>query len=183
MPLQVKILPEREDWVSCPRCLAELVDVYVFHVFVGDGSDKTDPMCAKCFLGGEQLFIIEQPDLSPGRHPPSRRLVKRTQKEERELAKRAGGRRQPASGALPGLKGDGVLKGVARWDSKMCFSKTVSWNFDDLVKIRSEAAYGEIPAIITAFTDRATHQVRERWVTIPYEIWEEKIIHASHHHQ
>lgn len=126
---------------------------------------------------------IEPPDLSPGRRPPSRRLVKRTQKEERELAKRAGGRRQPASGALPGLKGDGVLKGVARWDSKMCFSKTVSWNFDDLVKIRSEAAYGEIPAIITAFTDRATHQVRERWVTIPYEIWEEKIIHASHHHQ
>lgn len=186
MPLQVKLIAEGSDGV-CAKCGRAYIAgnlLMAFHIFAEGGTDKTEAVCCDCLKQGAELSAtIELPDLSPGRQPPSRQLVKRTRKEERELASRAGGRRQPASGALPGLKGDGVLKGVARWDSKMCLSKKVSWDFDDLIKIRSEAAYGEIPAIITAFTDRHTHQVKERWVTIPYETWEEKIIHAADHHQ
>jgi hypothetical protein len=64
----------------------------------------------------------------------------------------------------------------------MCFSKKVSWDLDDLHKISGEAAFGEIPAIITAYTDRATLQVKERWVTIPYQVWEERILNAPRNH-
>lgn len=175
MPLQVKLIAD-QSLNGCANC-RRVDTTYVFHVFALGGSDVTEAFCVRCLAEGVELTaLIEPPDLSPGRRPPSKKLVKRTRREERELASDAGGRRQVASGALPGLKGDGYLRGVARWDSKMCFSKTVSWNFDDLVKIRGEAAFGEIPAIITAFTDKHTHQVRERWVTIPYETWEE-IIH------
>lgn len=182
MPLQVKLIAENGGALLCSKCAQSGLHVIVINVFVEGGSDKTEPICWYCLATGAGLSaLVEPPDLSPGRRPPSKKLVKRTRREERDLASDAGGRRQVASGALPGLKGDGYLRGVARWDSKMCFSKTVSWNFDDLVKIRGEAAFGEIPAIITAFTDKHTHQVRERWVTIPYETWEEKIIHAPRH--
>lgn len=178
MPLQIKlIITELGGAATCSKCTLVRA-VIAFDVFAEGGVDRTEAICFPClYQGGALSATIEPPDLSPGRMPPSKKLVKRTRKEERELAKDAGGRRQVASGALPGLKGDGYLKGVARWDSKMCFSKKVSWTFDDLEKIRGEAKYGEVPAIITAFTDKHTHQVRERWVTIPYEIWEERILH------
>jgi len=183
MPLHVKLIPETGG-IVCGYCWEPAAFLVAFHVFAADGSDKTKAVCKVCLQRGVELVaLIEPPEQAPGRQPPSRQLVKRTRKEERDLAASAGGRRQPGSGNLPWAKGDGVLKGVARWDSKMCFSKTVSWNLDDLVKIRSEAAWGEIPAIITTFADRTTQQVKERWVTIPHEVWEEKIIHASHQHQ
>jgi hypothetical protein len=182
MSLHVKLIAEDAE-VECSKCHNTSVHSMRIVVFAEGGSDKTEPVCAACLSLGVELSALIEPPAPPPRQPPSRQLVKRTRKEERDLAAGAGGRRQPGSGNLPWAKGDGVLKGVARWDSKMCLSKTVSWTFDDLVKIRSEAAFGEVPAIITAFTDRTTHQVKERWVTIPYEVWEEKIIHASHQHQ
>lgn len=183
MPLHVKVMPEIRLG-QCPKCLSGPPHHFVLHITAGGGMESTEPSCITCLLnGGEQTVLIEQPELSPGRQPPSKRLVKRTRKEEHELARDAGGRRQKGSGNLPWAKGDGVLKGIARWDSKMCFSKKVSWTLDDLVKIRSEADYGEVPAIITAFADRTTHQVQERWATIPYEVYQERIIHAAQHHQ
>lgn len=186
MPLQVKLVPttrQGEDW-PCSKCGAANVPVTFFTVFALNGADTTERLCMNCLHDGHEVSaLIEPPDLSPGRRPPSKRLVKRTRKEEYQLATDAGGRRQVASGALPGLKGDGYLKGVVRWDSKMCFSKQPSWTLDDLDKIRGEAAYGEVPAIITTFADKHTHQIRERWVTIPYEVYEEKIVHAARNHK
>ena len=41
-------------------------------------------------------------------------------------------------------------------------------------KIRGEAAFGEVPFLVTTFMDKATQEVRERWVTIPFEDWKEK---------
>lgn len=177
MPLHVKLIAEYDPIGHCSKCGRHGDDTYAIVVFIAGSSDMTERVCSRCLTGGVELSAsVEPADMSPGRRPPSKRLVKRTRKEEQKLADDAGGRKQVASGALPGLKGDGYLKGVARWDSKMCFSKKVSWDYDDLVKIRGEAAYGEIPAIITSYTDKATLRVAERWVTIPYEVFQDKIL-------
>lgn len=182
MPLHVTMISNSKGFGTCPGCNCQGLKLYSFSVFVDGGSEETDARCLGCMaLGMSFTALVEPADMTPGRRPPSKRLVKRTRKEEQKLADDAGGRKQVASGALPGLKGDGYLKGVARWDSKMCFSKKVSWDFDDLVKIRGEAAYGEIPAIITAYTDKSTMRVQERWATIPYEVFQERILNARNH--
>ena len=173
MPLRVKIFPE-VVLGACPRCQTGHHH-FVFHITAEGGMDKTDPCCLTCLLkGGEQTVLIELPDLSPGRKPPSRRARKRTDKEEYELAELSGGRRQKGSGSLPHLKGDFHRKGVYRGESKTCFGKDPSWTLDELIKIRSEAAYGEVPVLVTTFMDKATHEVKERWATIPFENWQEK---------
>jgi hypothetical protein len=118
--------------------------------------------------------VIEPPDLSPGRRPPSRRIRKRTDKEEQELADLSGGRRQKGSGAVPYLKGDFHRKGVYRGESKSVFGKSPSWTLDELTKIRGEASFGEVPVLVTTFMDKHTHAVKERWATIPFENWQEK---------
>ncbi len=40
-----------------------------------------------------------------------------------------------------------------------------------LDKIRSECSPGEQPALVVTFKDKHTHQERESWVVIPYEVW------------
>jgi hypothetical protein len=104
MSLQVKLIPEVSHKADqlCPGCGALGVALLSFTVFAQEGSDTMEARCLTCLAEGETLSaLIEPPDLSPGRRPPSKRLVKRTRKEERELAADVGGRRQVASGALP----------------------------------------------------------------------------------
>lgn len=174
MPLHVKLIVDAHGAARCSKC-ERFDETFAITVFAEGGSDITEPVCVRCLSAGVSLSAtIEPVDLSPGRHPPGRRVRKRTDKEERELAQLSGGRRQKGSGSLPHLKGDFYKKGVYRGESKTCFSKSPSWTLDDLTKIRSEAAYGEAPVLVTTFMDRATHQVRERWATIPFETWLEK---------
>lgn len=170
MPLHVKLIAE-EVLDPCAKC-GRFGGVFVFSVFVEGGTDKTEAICARCLVAGAEVSAsVEPPDLSPGRRAPSRRIRKRTDKEEYELAELSGGRRQKGSGSLPHLKGDFHRKGVYRGESKTCFGKDPSWTLDELVKIRSEAAYGEVPVLVTTFMDKATHEVKERWATIPFENW------------
>lgn len=174
MSLHVKLIAEGV-LAQCSKCRGFHPDTFVFNVFAEGGSDKTEPVCSRCLEEGVELNVcIEPPDLSPGRRAPSRRIRKRTDKEEQVLADLSGGRRQKGSGALPYLKGDFHRKGVYRGESKTCFSKDPSWTLDELTKIRSEAAFGEVPVLVTTFMDKHTHAVKERWATIPFENWQEK---------
>ena len=128
-----------------------------------------------CLREGIELNAsIELPDLSVGRRPPSRRVKRRVTKEEYELGDLTGAKRQKGSGSLPWAKGDLHRKGVYRGEQKTCFGKSPNWTLDELTKIRSEAAFGETPVLITSFMSKSTHQVLERWATIPFEDWQEK---------
>ena len=172
MPLHVKILPE-EATNDCAYCGG--TPAISLHVFAGGGSDVLEPICMSCLRSGKELTAsIELPDASPGRRPPTRRIKRRVAKEERELAALTGGRRQKGSGSLPWAKGDLYRKGVYRGEQKTCFGKRPNWTLDELTKIRGEAAFGEVPFLVTTFMDKATQEVRERWVTIPFEDWKEK---------
>lgn len=174
MPLHVKLIAEAVSG-ACSKCGSLAYIPLIFTVSVEGGSDNTEAICGGCIAQGATLHAtIELPDLSPGRHPPSRRIRKRTDREEQELADLSGGKRQKGSGAVPYLKGDFHRKGVYRGESKSVFSKSPSWTLDELTKIRSEAAYGEVPVLVTTFMDKATHAVKERWATIPFENWQEK---------
>jgi hypothetical protein len=162
------------DPATCTGC-EEQRTLISFVVSAAGGSDSTNALCVECLRDGHPLMaLIEPPDLSPGRKPPSRRIRKRTDKEEQELADLSDGKRQKGSGSLPYLKGDFHRKGVYRGESKTCFGKDPSWTLDELTKIRGEAAYGEVPVLVTTFMDKHTHAVKERWATIPFENWQEK---------
>jgi len=178
MPLRVKLLAEAHQNAVCPGCTLKAPVLLSFHVFALNGADQTEMRCLRCLTGaygkGEFIGLIDEPDLSPGRKPPSRRIRKRTDKEEQELADLSDGKRQKGSGSLPYLKGDFHRKGVYRGESKTCFGKDPSWTLDELTKIRGEAAYGEVPVLVTTFMDKHTHAVKERWATIPFENWQEK---------
>lgn len=175
MPLHVNILPTSHGAAKCNNCEVWREVTFVFTVSAVGGCDIAGPICLHCLSQGAALFaLIEPPDLSPGRKPPSRRIRKRTDKEEQELADLSGGRRQKGSGAIPYLKGDFHRKGVYRGESKSVFGKSPSWTLDELTKIRGEAAWGEVPVLVTTFMDKHTHAVKERWATIPFENWQEK---------
>lgn len=65
--------------------------------------------------------------------------TKRARRSELELAKSTGGRRQPASGALPGRKGDVRTNGFLVED-KFTDAKSYTLKADDWRKIEQEAA-------------------------------------------
>lgn len=78
---------------------------------------------------------------------------RRAPKQEREVAKRLGGRLTPASGAKD-VKGDVRIKGVARIECKTTKHESFSVSLKMLHKLEESALMtGEVPAIIIEFHD------------------------------
>ena len=94
------------------------------------------------------------------------------------MAADTGGRTQPASGALPGAKGDVRHKGQYRGECKFTRNKSFKLSLDLLEKISAEAMYPEYPVLDVQFLDSAGREV-DRWVAIPYDTWKE--LHAAKH--
>ena len=77
----------------------------------------------------------------------------RSKKQEREIAKRIGGRVTPASGAST-LKGDVRLKRVVRIEAKTTQNRSFSVTLDMVRKIEEAAlTHGELPIIVVEFND------------------------------
>lgn len=75
----------------------------------------------------------------------------RSRKQEAEIAKRVGGRKTPASGALS-EKGDVRLKGVVRIECKTTMAKSFSVTREMVGKIEDAAlSAGELPALVIEF--------------------------------
>ena len=75
----------------------------------------------------------------------------RSRRQEGEVAKRIGGRKTPASGALS-EKGDVRLKGVVRIECKTTMHKSFSITREMLGKIEDAAlSSGELPALVIEF--------------------------------
>lgn len=78
---------------------------------------------------------------------------RRSKKQEKEIAKKIGGNRTPASGAGT-VKGDVRLKGIARIEAKTTKNKSFSVTLEMVSKIEEAAlSTGEMPVIVVEFTD------------------------------
>lgn len=143
-------------------------------ILLGVGVAIAPPLCALCVTGSSLDVNIEQPVIPTG-GPPTKRMKKASVKQELKTAAAIGGKRQPGSGSIPGIKGDVRLKGRYRIENKDTYSNTYRMTMPVLDKIRGECARGEDPALIVTFRDRATHAERESWAVVPFEDWQEMV--------
>lgn len=94
---------------------------------------------------------------------------KRSKKQEERVAKRLGAKRQKASGALPGAKGDIRKTGSIRGECKFTRAKSFVLKLEELLKIEQEGALGENPAFFIEFQGQ---QPPKRYVVIPEWLYE-----------
>lgn len=97
---------------------------------------------------------------------------KKSMDQEDRVAKRVGGYRQKASGALPGNRGD--VKGVELLgECKRTDKKSISITLAYLEKITHEAvAYDKIPAVAIEFGDTPKLVSRD-WVMVPADFMQD----------
>jgi len=156
MRLLVKIIPKVKS------------DGYHLNIFADDAHDEVGPIVEDEVLSA----ILELEDVPKG-GPPSRRMQRHVRDSEKQIGKDIGGRAQPASGALPGMKGDARARGRHRVESKTTKSLSFSVDRRDLNKIRSECTGQEKPAFVVEFVNPQTLREEDKWVLIPYEDWYE----------
>jgi len=95
----------------------------------------------------------------------------KSNQSEKELAKKLGGKRQPASGAITGHKGD-VKTSELLIDLKETDSKSIIVKLGDLHKIMNEAnGEGKDPALVLRFNKAKV--IDKEWIVLPLEVYEE----------
>lgn len=98
-------------------------------------------------------------------------------KQEKRLAKILGGRRQPMSGALPGMKGD-VKTALLTVEAKQTAKKSIRITLEMLKKIEDESiGSASIPAIAIELLGRPVGYQQD-WVMLPAHNLAE-LIHAA----
>ena len=101
-----------------------------------------------------------------GSEPRSKKA--RTLEHEQSIADRLGGKRQPASGAMLGHKGDVKLTDFLL-DSKETVHASIIISGKDLTKITREAdGEGKIPGLVITI-ERVPRTVATEWVMIPLD--------------
>jgi len=90
----------------------------------------------------------------------SKRQKRVSRKQEERMAEDLGGRAQPASGALPGAKGDVRKFGVVRAEAKYTAKSSYILKLSDLDKIIGEAGLDNA-VLQLCFVDRANRPVAE----------------------
>lgn len=98
---------------------------------------------------------------------------------EARLARKLGGRRRPASGAMAGAKGDFELPGVLL-EAKSSTGDSIALKRLWLAKIAAEArAEGKVPALAVSFTYEDGRPVPDgEWVCVPLWLWRERLENA-----
>jgi hypothetical protein len=77
--------------------------------------------------------------------------LRRSQKQEKQVAEREGARRQPASGSRPGYKGDVRKLGQYRGECKFTRAKSFTLKLETLRELELQANYGELPILDIEF--------------------------------
>ena len=92
----------------------------------------------------------------------------RSRKQEKELAKRTGGRTTLASGSLS-VKGDVRLKGILRIEAKTTNKKSFSVTLEMMEKIeQASLSCNELPVIVVEFNDGNGRKLKELAVVPTY---------------
>jgi hypothetical protein len=96
------------------------------------------------------------------------RIGKTGRKSEASLARALGGRARPASGALPGSKGD-IDLGAFLLEAKSTTQESMILKMAWLLKIAREAkSEGKTPALSVSFVDQAGQPFFDgEWVLVP----------------
>lgn len=150
----------------------------VLNVRLPDGSEGTLRVpWESTFNAGEHIVLTSEPEGGRGVSP--KRLRKAATKQERRSAEALGGFRQTGSGARPGHKGDGRVKGRFRIENKFTTSKRYAVDLRELTKIRAECAGLETPVFEIEFKEPNTLRPLDRWVLVPRKEWEKLANEAS----
>ena len=106
-------------------------------------------------------------------HQVSRKRIKRSSmQQEQKSAEALGGRRQSGSGARPGHKGDGRVRGRFRFENKFTTAESFRVKHAELRKARAECEGLEVPVFDVQFKEKVTLRTIDNWVLVPREHWE-----------
>lgn len=105
----------------------------------------------------------------------SRDIKRRSLRQEKRAAAGVGGKIQPGSGAIPGKKGDFVIKGEVRGECKFTYASQYSLSLDTMYKIASEAEGGEVPVVEVQFLDKKSGKPLEELVVLYRSDWEKLV--------
>jgi len=100
-------------------------------------------------------------------HKPVRGVTdsqKRSRSQERRVARREGGRRQPGSGSVEGFSGDVRVARKYRGECKFTRANSFSLKLEELRKLEQQASAGELPAFDIEFLGVSPTR---RYVVIP----------------
>lgn len=175
MPVSMTMTKEVIGPDLCERCGAPSEILTRFYIEAGrDLRGHSPALCPHCQAVEDdtQRFELDAPPEEKGPRPPSRQLRKASQRQELETASLIGGRRQKASGACVGSKGDVRLAGVLRGEEKLTKAGSITIKREWLDKIRSECTGREKPFLHVRFINPITLAAEDDWVMIPIEDWE-----------
>ena len=135
---------------------------------------------------GMTVTSVFTPKPEPGPRKVSAKQSRRASiRQEESIAKNLGGRRQPGSGALPGIKGDVKVDGTYRIEAKYTRNKTYRLDRAELNKIRGECVGLEVPLFVVDFVDPQTGGSPDRWVALPFHHFQrmkyEPLYETSHY--
>lgn len=100
---------------------------------------------------------------------------RRSLNQERRVAVREGGRRQPGSGARDGFEGDVRHVGKYRGECKFTRAASYTLKLADLKKLEAQAGSGELPAFDVEFQSESP---AKRYVILPEWAYE-TLMHES----
>jgi hypothetical protein len=130
------------------------------------------------------VFYQKNPEPKP-RKVSAKHQRRASIRQEDSIASDLGGKRQPGSGAVPGIKGDVKVEGIYRIEAKYTRSKTYRLDRTELGKIRGECSGLEVPLFIIDFVDPQTGGSPDRWVALPFHHFQrmkyEPPYETSHH--
>lgn len=143
----------------------------------GEAGDRVGPLQA----GMELLAVLDPPDHTKGASPPTKRMKKISQKQERRNAELFGGRVQPGSGSGKRAKGDFRVTGSWRGESKFTFARRYGLELAVLEKIASECGEGEKPVLCLDFKNKTADRMPKRYVVLHETDFEELLNAAGKH--
>jgi len=158
----------------CSKCSAD-GPVVSFTLSAGTGVEDTDRYCVRCLNADNEIVVDVVQAVIPTGGPPTRKMRKVSDRQERRIAESIGGRTQPGSGNQSGAKGDVRKRGEHRIEAKGVYSSQYILRRQVLDKIRGECDRKEQPALVLDFTDRPTGRVLDSWTIIPTAQWEELV--------
>ena len=102
-------------------------------------------------------------------YQPATDNTRRSKRQEKRVAAREGGYRQPGSGARDGWEGDVRLVGKYRGECKFTRASSYSLKLADLKKLETQAASGELPVFDVEFQSVSP---AKRYVIMPEWVYE-----------
>jgi hypothetical protein len=175
MPISVSVHFEQSYKDRCSICGS--APSYKTVITVGTEECAIVPRCIDCCVNRVGSGVAMEPQINTRMSPQKKKRISR--QKELGIMNDIGGRRQPASGACSGYKGDVKLEGVTRIENKFTTKNSYILKRKELNKIRSECQGYEKPAFVIDFTD-AAGKTEDRWTVIQYTEWE-KFINATKH--